>query len=142
MRTYRGTRAHEGGSVTVNGEPLPPRLDLRSHSPAGFDWGHGYGGGGPTQLALALLADALGDEQARQWYQTYKWAVVASLPAAGWTLTDAEVRQTVDRLAVRGTAPTRGRCSACSEPEAEDGAECRVSRSGHRVATTGAPVRP
>ena len=41
-------------------EPLPLRLDLFNHSPTGFSWG--YGGSGPAQLALALLADALGDD--------------------------------------------------------------------------------
>jgi hypothetical protein len=29
------------------------------NSPTGFGWG--YGGSGPAQLALALLADSLGD---------------------------------------------------------------------------------
>ncbi len=35
--------------------PLGPRLDLANHSPDGFSWG--YGGSGPAQLALAILAD-------------------------------------------------------------------------------------
>ena len=33
--------------------PLDPRYDLRNHSPTGFAWG--YGGSGPSQLALAIL---------------------------------------------------------------------------------------
>lgn len=33
---------------------LDPRFDIRKHSPDGFAWG--YGGSGPAQLALALVA--------------------------------------------------------------------------------------
>lgn len=36
--------------------PLNPRLDLVNHSPDGFAWG--YGGSGPTQLAVAMAIDA------------------------------------------------------------------------------------
>uniref|UniRef100_UPI003AF96E02 DUF6166 domain-containing protein n=2 Tax=Thiolapillus sp. TaxID=2017437 RepID=UPI003AF96E02 len=52
-----------GGSVfKQNGEPLNPRFDLANKSPTGFSWG--YRGSGPAQLALAILADYLRDEQA------------------------------------------------------------------------------
>lgn len=58
---------------------LPPRLDLRNHSPTGLSWG--YAGSGPAQLALALLADATGkDDLALCYYQQYKAEVVAKLP--------------------------------------------------------------
>jgi hypothetical protein len=57
-------------------EPLPLRLDLFNHSPTGFSWG--YGGSGPAQLALALLADALGDDGlAVRLHQAFKFRVVA-----------------------------------------------------------------
>ena len=67
-KTYIGTPHRESVSgqslVTVcdgqKSEPLPLRLDLFNHSPTGFGWG--YGGSGPAQLALALLADFLGDD--------------------------------------------------------------------------------
>ena len=46
------------------------------------------GGSGPAQLALALLADHLGnDEQALAVYQRFKWAVIAKLPKHAWKLT-------------------------------------------------------
>ena len=52
--------------------PLPLRLDLDNHSPDGFAWG--YGGSGPAQLALALLADALGDDaEALRLHMRFKW---------------------------------------------------------------------
>jgi hypothetical protein len=58
--------------------PLAPRLDLMNHSPSGFAWG--YGGSGPAQLALAMLADALGDDaRALALHQAFKSEVVAGL---------------------------------------------------------------
>jgi hypothetical protein len=54
------------GAVYVNDgrqvRPLSPRFDLARHSPGGFAWG--YNGSGPAQLALAVLADAIGAERA------------------------------------------------------------------------------
>ena len=98
MKRYEGKRADSQTVVTVNGLPLDPRLDLCNHSPTGFEWG--YRGCGPAQLALALLADALGnDATASRWYQVFKAKVVAGLPMQGWLLTDDEIRQTVQSLA-------------------------------------------
>lgn len=61
MKIYQGTRLEEGCEVYVRGDqgdyPLALRQDLLNHS-AGFEWG--YGGSGPAQLALAILADFLG----------------------------------------------------------------------------------
>ena len=63
MKRYEGRREGYAAIVTVDGRRLNPRLDLWNHSPTGFEWG--YGGSGPAQLALAILADHLGnDEQA------------------------------------------------------------------------------
>jgi hypothetical protein len=54
------------------------RLDVRNHSPAGFEWG--YGGSGPAQLALALLLDCgLPVQVASRLYQTFKWQVIARI---------------------------------------------------------------
>jgi hypothetical protein len=84
-------------NVTVNGNLLNPRLDLRNHSPNGFEWG--YCGSGPAQLALAILADHLAnDEQALDFYQRFKWAVIAELPKRGWTLTSAQVEESLQIL--------------------------------------------
>ena len=66
MKTYTGTRTAAGCAVTVTdggtSRALDPRFDLRTHSPDGFEWG--YGGSGPAQLALALAADVLADDEA------------------------------------------------------------------------------
>jgi len=57
---------------------LDPRHDLASHS-KGFAWG--YGGSGPAQLALAILADARGDTFAITHYQKFKWEAIANYPS-------------------------------------------------------------
>ena len=87
-KIYKGVQP---GIVTVDGKPLDLRLDLWDHSLTGFNWG--YGGSGPAQLALAILADHLGDDkQALALYQDFKWAVVAHMPIdESWELTSEEV---------------------------------------------------
>ena len=100
-KLYEGKRDGLDPLVTVNGLPLEPRLDLWNHSPTGFDWG--YGGSGPAQLALALLADHLGDDdEAVELHQDFKRAVIARLPYRAWLLTSDDIRQAV----VAMTAPT------------------------------------
>jgi uncharacterized protein (DUF2249 family) len=56
-RTETGGRRVDVEDDAGNSGPLPPRNDLYNHSPNGFEWG--YGGSGPAQLALAILADHL-----------------------------------------------------------------------------------
>jgi hypothetical protein len=90
-KTYRGVRRADGCEVTVDGEPLAPRLDLRNHSPAGFEFG--YEGSGPAQLALAILVDHLGEESALAVYQEFKRAVVARLEGDEWSLSSEQVNQ-------------------------------------------------
>ena len=102
MKLYAGRRQGYAVIVTVNGRPLNPRLDLWNHSPTGFEWG--YGGSGPAQLALAILADHLGDdEQAFNFHHRYKWAVIAELPKRSWTLTSQEIDLVLPKL--RDTEP-------------------------------------
>jgi len=97
-RVYTIQRTPQGVVCTVNGgsassRPLPLRLDLWNHSPTGFEFG--YGGSGPAQLALAILADCCGDELALQYHQAFKWAVVARIPGPGASLTATFVRDVV-----------------------------------------------
>lgn len=76
--------------VTFDGKPLPLRLDLRNHSPAGFNWG--YNGSGPAQLSLAILAAVLGDDDAAlALYQGYKREFVSQISVDNWTLPAVEV---------------------------------------------------
>ena len=98
-KVYVGSRA--GGpdkrdavvTVLEDGNPraLPLRLDLKSHSPGGFEWA--YGNDGPAQLALAMLADFTeSDRYALRHYHWFKLEVVSSLPSDGWKLTEREIR--------------------------------------------------
>jgi len=97
MKLYSGRREGRAVIVTVHGQRLNPRLDLWNYSPTGFEWG--YAGSGPAQLALAVLADHLGnDEQALNLYQRFKWAVVVELPSRSWTLTSEEIEQAVEAI--------------------------------------------
>src|SRR6202022_2416313 len=79
-------------------EPLPLRLDLFNHSPTGFSWG--YGGSGPAQLALALLADALGDDdRAVRLHQEFKFKVVAAWPEGErWGITTEQITAGVNLM--------------------------------------------
>ena len=97
MKIYQGIREGYAVAVTVNSCALNPRLDLWNHSPAGFEWG--YGGSGPAQLSLALLADHLGnDDEAVSLHQEFKRVVVAELPHRHWTLTSEQVQHAVTAL--------------------------------------------
>lgn len=83
------THDHAGNQVKIT-RHLPLRVDLRNHSPAGFEWG--YAGSGPAQLALAILAEHLrdqpeGDQHAVELHQDFKFAFVAAFPSAGWRIT-------------------------------------------------------
>lgn len=105
IRLYReheigNDRARGSVVVRVDGRLLPLRLDLANHSPTGFEFG--YGGSGPAQLSLALLADALGDDdEALNWYQYFKEKVVAHMDGEEWSMTDEQVREHVESLRER-----------------------------------------
>lgn len=81
---FVGSRDSLGDCVVVyNGKPLPPRTDLRNHSPAGFNWG--YSGSGPAQLALAMLSAVLGDDDAAlACYQSFKREVLCNIDSDVW----------------------------------------------------------
>lgn len=102
MREYTGYRTPTGCTVMVHEEGREPRsldlrIDLRSHSPTGPEWG--YSGSGPAQLALALAADALGDdERAQDVYQQLKFRVVAKLPKDGWNLSQRTILATINAI--------------------------------------------
>lgn len=95
---YRGVRDRDGCTVVADSpytqfaEALPLRLDLANHSPTGFEWG--YLGSGPAQLALALLADCLGDDQeALRLHQKFKANVVSQIQAETWRMTAGKIQE-------------------------------------------------
>jgi hypothetical protein len=101
MKVYHGRRTEDGCAVDVedNGEvySLHPRYDLHRHSMTGYEWG--FGGSGPAQLALALAADVLGDDdKAQEVYQRLKFRLVGGLPDEGWVLTESRIRSAIDAI--------------------------------------------
>jgi hypothetical protein len=103
QRDAEGRSTHTVVTVLEEGKeprPLDPRLDLRNHSPTGLEWG--YGGSGPAQLALALAADVLGDDDlAESVYQRLKFKLIARLPEDGWRLSEEQLRQAIRDVQAR-----------------------------------------
>lgn len=128
MASYEGRRDAHEVVVTVDGSSLPPRNDLRNHSPNGFSWG--YAGSGPAQLALALLAhhfslsdnQELADLKALTLYQAFKEKLIASLPEEGWQLSSFVIADTV-KLLVKDESPAM--FESAMEQKAENAALLR-----------------
>lgn len=92
---YKGTRTENGAEVVkiVDGVeyPLDLRLDIHNHSPTGFEWG--YSGSGPAQLALAILADYLKDDnKAQNLHQHFKADVIAGLNT-NWEINEHDIKE-------------------------------------------------
>jgi hypothetical protein len=106
VKVYRGEVIENPNQlvyqVTVDGRPLNPRHDIHNHSPDGFCWG--YSGSGPAQLALALCADALqDDDRALAVYQHFKERTVARWGVEGkaspsWELSSDVVVEIVESI--------------------------------------------
>lgn len=112
-RMYHGHRASNGDTtVNVNENDrmraLPEKFDLVNHSPTGFEWG--YPGSGPSQLAFAMLFDALDGDVARvrQNYHPFKDAVIARLSPT-WALSKANVVRWVEEWEARHKRPADDR---------------------------------
>ena len=89
MKTYNGARTIDGIQVTVNGQPLDERVDIHQFTDGGFEWT--YEGDAPRQLALALLADHLGDnEHALALCSRFTRQVIADLDNE-WVLSSADI---------------------------------------------------
>lgn len=97
-RRYLGNRAplSVGPATVLCVDPddrttyLDARQDLLNHSPDGFQWG--YGGSGPAQLALALVADATGDDElALRVHQQFKANTVARITGDTWEMSAAGI---------------------------------------------------
>lgn len=102
MKTYVGVREGNQTTITVNGEPLDPRLDIRNHSPSGFEWG--YLGSGPAQLALAILADHLGDDhEAQMLYQRFKEHAIAPIDDDAWSMDSSEIDRVLAEINAEST---------------------------------------
>lgn len=77
---YPDVNYEDAETITVGDKTvsLNQSLKLRQHSPTGFSWG--YGGSGPSQLALAILYTLTNDpDEALRWYMDFKDDVVSHL---------------------------------------------------------------
>ena len=114
-------------------ESLPLRLDLFNHSPTGFSWG--YGGSGPAQLALALLADTLGDDDlAVRLHQAFKFRVVACWPEGErWWITADQIAAVVKVIKQEAAQRTELPSTECQRaPGLSPSFRCRASLQWRR----------
>jgi len=89
MKTYRGDRTIDGLTVTVDGQPLADRTDIKRFNSTGFEWS--FEGNAPRQLALSILADHLGDPaRALALTEGFMLAAVANFDNE-WEMTGADV---------------------------------------------------
>lgn len=89
MKTYEGKRTMDGLVVTVDGKKLDEHYGVKQFTKYGFEWT--YDGESPQQLALAILADHLGDNgRAIALSEPFMKSVIANLDN-DWTLTSADV---------------------------------------------------
>ncbi len=98
MKIYRANR-RDGRVVTVecpeagNSYRLP---HVCRHSPDGFNWG--YGGSGPSDLALSILNDfTWSGEVAEMLYQSFKWEFIAQLKRDEWILRGEDIHNWIVR---------------------------------------------
>ena len=116
MKIYRGyTDQEQAGPepailVYEEGSPAYKLRHLIVHNPSGMSWG--FGGSGPADLALAILADHVGEigatpaherydhaiateiQHTRAWalHQDFKWQFIAPLDqGAGWAISEEEI---------------------------------------------------
>lgn len=96
MKIYAGDRTIDGVVATVDGRPLDPRYDLKVYSNNGFEWT--YEGDESRQLALAILADHLGDGgRALALAEPFMRAVVANFDNT-WEMAEGDVATAVAAL--------------------------------------------
>jgi hypothetical protein len=96
MKTYEGKRTIDGLVVTVDGRPLSEHYVVKRFTKFGFEWT--YEGDSPRQLALAILADYLGDNaRAIRLSEPFMTRIVANL-GNDWRLTGAEIDVAVQSI--------------------------------------------
>ena len=95
-RTYAGRRTIDGLVVTVDGARLDEHYGVHRFTKYGFEWT--YEGASPQQLALAILADHLGDNaRAVRLSEPFMRRVIANLDN-DWTLTSEEIDAAIEAI--------------------------------------------
>jgi hypothetical protein len=99
MKIYQGKRTIDGLVVTVDGQPLGERYEVKRFTKFGFEWT--YEGDSPQQLALAILVDFLGDNaRAIRLSEPFMKQIVANFDN-DWRLTGAEIDAAVRSIEAR-----------------------------------------
>ena len=98
MKIYEGQRIGERVTVSVDGQPLDARLDLRDFHAGGFEWG--YAGSGPSQLALAILADHADGRTALGNYRQFMQVFIAEIEGDSWRLSGADIDQRISETTI------------------------------------------
>jgi hypothetical protein len=97
VKLYRGIRDASGVAHIYVIEPdkpwrlLDPRTDLFRDCMTGLDWG--YSGSAPAQCALAILADALGDDlRAVLYHKGFAFCTIERLPRhLPWEINEKDI---------------------------------------------------
>ncbi|WP_298253295.1 DUF6166 domain-containing protein [Bradyrhizobium sp.] len=96
MKKFNGDRTIDGVKAWVDGQLLDQRLDIHRYTPNGYEWS--YEGDEPRQLALAILAEHLGDAAAaKALVEPFMKAVVANFDNE-WEMTSADVDAAINAL--------------------------------------------
>ena len=107
---YRGVRIKENPNdvgechVYVDGKPL---RHVVHHSPDGFNWG--YGGSGPADLALSILAHHFDERHSNEqiewgwclcwfYHQYFKWMFVSPIQENTWETNSDMVQAAIDKI--------------------------------------------
>lgn len=89
---YVGVRDEGGLSVFLDGTMFSPRKSkLVAQHARSFEWG--CTGNGPAQLALAILIEECGPDEAGRRYLRFRRDVVSGLHTDRWTFTSHDVQQ-------------------------------------------------
>ena len=92
MKRYKGERTFDAIVVTVDGQTLNPRRDLKTFSENHFEWG--YEGNESRQLALAILADCESDNTATKLAETFMREIVSNF-GNEWEMSSDQVVQAI-----------------------------------------------
>ncbi len=98
MKIYEGQRTGETVTVRVDRQPLDARLDLRDFHASGYEWG--YEGSGPSQLALAILADHADAQTALGNYRKLVQIFVTEIEDDSWRLSSEEIDQRISQTTI------------------------------------------
>jgi hypothetical protein len=107
MKIYQGQRPADDAIgdchvVVIEDGRTRPLRHVKYHSDA-FEFG--YGGAGPADTAMSILADYFGEKRltrkriergksrAWRWHQPFKWAFISTADHSGFTITEAQITE-------------------------------------------------